>query len=215
MRTRIAHFRFSYAKHVPSHFPHMLLETEHSSDFMCIMHPLQRPGQERRGGVFVCRVAVLDGGLPLWLSEGYNLDEAPVSEEELAAGRRAAQQPPSHAAKYKAHLQVQHMHAPCFAQATSAITATASASYSFCQLQLLPATGSDSCRFCQLQVLPATAHACTTLCRGYFCHASYSFCQLLLLPATLLPATGSPAIGSDSCRSCQLQLLPALRMWHS
>ena len=56
-------------------------------------------------GVGVSRVAVLDGGLPLWLSEGYKLDETAVSDEDLEAATKAAQQPPSHA-QYKAKLQV-------------------------------------------------------------------------------------------------------------
>ena len=53
---------------------------------------------------------MLDGGLPRWLSDGYKLDEAPVSDEDLDAAMRAAQHPPSHT-QYKAKLQVQHMHA--------------------------------------------------------------------------------------------------------
>lgn len=48
--------------------------------------------------------------MPLWMSEGYKLDETPVSDEDLEAALRAAQHPPSHA-KYKAKLQVTHVHA--------------------------------------------------------------------------------------------------------
>lgn len=55
-------------------------------------------------------MAVLDGGLPLWVSEGHKLDETAVSDEDLEAAMRAALHPPSHA-KYKAKLQVTHMHA--------------------------------------------------------------------------------------------------------
>ncbi len=52
-----------------------------------------------------CRVAVLDGGLPLWLTEGYKLDESPVSDDDLNAPLRAAQDPPEHL-HYSARLQV-------------------------------------------------------------------------------------------------------------
>ena len=53
---------------------------------------------------------MLEGGLPLWVSEGYKLDEAPVSDEDLDSTMRAAQHPPSHV-KYEAQLQVKHMQA--------------------------------------------------------------------------------------------------------
>ena len=55
--------------------------------------------------LLVSRVAVLDGGLPGWLSEDYKLDETPVSDDDLNAPLKAAQQPPSDT-RYKAHLQV-------------------------------------------------------------------------------------------------------------
>lgn len=55
-----------------------------------------------------CRVAVLDGGLPLWINEGYQLDESPVSDENLNAPLTAAQHPPFKI-QYSAHLQVSAM----------------------------------------------------------------------------------------------------------
>lgn len=62
---------------------------------------------------WVCRVVVLDGGLPAWVSEGYKLDETPVSDDDTNASLKAAQQPPSDT-RYKAHLQVCCM--TCYAE---------------------------------------------------------------------------------------------------
>ena len=56
-------------------------------------------------------MAVLDGGLPLWVSKGHQLEETPVSDEELDAPLRAAQHPPPQT-HYRAYLQVRHVHAP-------------------------------------------------------------------------------------------------------
>ncbi|KAL3143454.1 hypothetical protein ABBQ38_002269 [Trebouxia sp. C0009 RCD-2024] len=50
------------------------------------------------------KVAVLDGGLPLWVSEGHKLEETPVSDDDLNAPLRAAQHPPPQTT-YRAHLQ--------------------------------------------------------------------------------------------------------------
>ena len=54
---------------------------------------------------FVCRIAVLDGGLPAWLAEGYQMDETPVSHDQIEAAVNAARQPPAKP-QYQAHLQV-------------------------------------------------------------------------------------------------------------
>lgn len=55
----------------------------------------------------LCRVAVLDGGLPLWIQEGYDMDSSSVADADIDAPLHAAQQPPAEA-KYQAHLQVLH-----------------------------------------------------------------------------------------------------------
>lgn len=53
----------------------------------------------------LCRVAVLDGGLPTWQQEGYDVDSISVSDADVEAPLKAAQQPPS-TVKYQARLQV-------------------------------------------------------------------------------------------------------------
>ena len=55
----------------------------------------------------LCRVAVLDGGLPLWIQEGYDMDSSSVADADDDAPLRAAQNPPAEA-KYQAHLQVMY-----------------------------------------------------------------------------------------------------------
>jgi len=47
---------------------------------------------------------VLEGGLPLWVSEGYKLEETSASDDELEAPLQAAQHPPTNV-HYSAHLQ--------------------------------------------------------------------------------------------------------------
>ena len=47
---------------------------------------------------------MLDGGLPLWVSEGYKLEESPALDGELEAPSQAAQHPPANV-HYSAQLQ--------------------------------------------------------------------------------------------------------------
>jgi 3-mercaptopyruvate sulfurtransferase SseA len=54
------------------------------------------------------RVAVLDGGLPAWKAEGYPLDTADVSEDEVDAAAAAARQPGA-SGRYPAKLQVEYV----------------------------------------------------------------------------------------------------------
>lgn len=65
------------------------------------IHSTWRQGAKKG---LLCRVAVLEGGLPLWISAGYELDEAPASDHELEAPLSATQHPPPHL-HYRARLQ--------------------------------------------------------------------------------------------------------------
>ena len=51
---------------------------------------------------------MLDGGLPLWVSEGYKLEATPASDDEIESPLQAAQRPPANV-HYSAHLQVGFM----------------------------------------------------------------------------------------------------------